>query len=211
MAVRLYCATSNAGKLLEFQQAAGDGIAIHGLPPVPCPESGATFEENAVLKAVCYSEALRGAPEGSPLASPLLFADDSGLVVDALEGAPGIHSARFAGPGADDAANNSLLLEKLSHVPGPRRTASFVCCIALSRGGGVIQTFQAEVKGMILDEQRGSGGFGYDPLFYLPELGRAFAELTPEQKWMHSHRGHAFEQLLSWLRQTEEGGSTAGL
>ena len=207
MALRLYCATSNPGKLLEFQQAASDGIEIHGLPPVHCPETGDTFEQNAVSKALCYSEALKGAPN----VSPLVFADDSGLVVNALEGAPGIHSARFAGPDADHAANNSLLLEKLSAVPRDRRTASFVCCIALSRGGRVIQTFQAEVHGMILGEQRGSGGFGYDPLFYLPELGRTFAELTPDQKWLHSHRGRAFEQLLAWLRETEEGGSTAGL
>lgn len=195
MALRLYCATSNPGKLFEFQQAAGEGVEIHGLPPVPCPETGATFEENAVSKALCYSAALQGAPNNATL----LFADDSGLAVDALDGAPGIHSARFAGPGAGDAANNALLLAKLDGVPRPLRTARFVCCIALSQGGRVIRTFRGEVSGIILSQGRGGGGFGYDPLFYLPELGYTFAELTPRQKWMHSHRGQAFEQMLAWL------------
>ncbi len=211
MAARLYCATSNQGKLSEFQQAAGDDIEICGLPAVPCPETGETFEENASSKALCYSRSRENVWEQRPGVSPLVFADDSGLAVDALGGVPGIRSARFAGPDADDAANNLLLLEKLLDVSQPRRTAQFICCIALTRAGRVIQTFQAEVKGMILEGRRGNGGFGYDPLFYLPELDRTFAELTGEEKWRHSHRGRAFRQLLSWLRRTDEEVRGAGL
>lgn len=199
--IELFCATSNKGKLFEFQQAAGDDVVIHGLPSVPCPEVGHTFEENAVAKAICYSESLRETLNEAGGRSPLVFADDSGLEVDALDGAPGIHSARFAGDGATDAANNSLLLDKLQNVPAARRTARFVCCIALTRGNRVVKTFQANAPGMILKKARGDAGFGYDPLFYLPDLDATFAELAPEQKWRHSHRGNAFQDLLVWLRE----------
>jgi len=205
-ALKLYCATSNQGKLREFRQAAGEDIEIQGLPKVPCPETGRTFEENAVRKAICYSRSDAELP-----ADALVFADDSGLAVDALRGEPGIHSARFAGPVADDLANNLLLLDQLSDVPPRARTARFICCIALTRTGRLIRTFQGEAWGRILEEQRGEKGFGYDPLFYLPELDRTFAELDPQQKGLHSHRGRAFRQLLAWLRETEEGKSAAGL
>ena len=208
MSIDLFCATGNKGKLLEFQQAAGDDVVIHGLPSLPCPEVGRSFEDNAVAKAICYSQSLREMLDKMAGRSPLVFADDSGLEVDALNGAPGIHSARFSGFDATDASNNGLLLEKLHNVPNSRRTARFVCCIALTRVGRLIKTFQAEVEGVILKEARGEGGFGYDPLFYLPDLDATFAELTPEEKWLHSHRGHAFHELLTWLRETEPDAAT---
>lgn len=211
IAVKLYCATSNQGKLSEFQQAAGDEIEIVGLPPIPCTENGETFAENAVNKALCYSQSMENVSEQRPGVSPLVFSDDSGLAVDALGGAPGIHSARFAGPDADDAANNLLLLQRLADVPQARRTARFICCIALTRAGRILQTFQAAAEGMIVEERRGSGGFGYDPLFCLPELDRTFAELTAREKWRHSHRGGAFRQLLAWLQQPDEDRAAAGL
>ena len=201
MPVELFCATSNKGKLLEFRQASGEDVVIQGLPSVDCAEDGHSFEDNAVAKAICYAQSLRERLGKFSKRSPLVFADDSGLEVDALNGAPGIHSARFAGSDADDAANNTLLLEKLHDVPLPRRTARFVCCIALTRVGRIIKTFQADVKGMILKEARGDGGFGYDPLFYVPTLEATFGELTPEKKWLYSHRGQAFREMLNWLRE----------
>ncbi len=200
MPIELFCATSNKGKLLEFRQASGEDVVIQGLPPVACAEDGRSFEDNAAAKAICYAQSLRESLDKFSERSPLVFADDSGLEVDALNGAPGIQSARFAGSDADDAANNTLLLEKLHDVPLPRRTARFVCCIALTRDARLIKTFQADVKGMILKESRGDGGFGYDPLFYVPALDATFAELTPEKKWRHSHRGQAFREMLDWLR-----------
>ena len=201
MPIELFCATSNKGKLLEFRQASGEDVVIQGLPPVDCAEVGRSFEDNAAAKAICYAQSLRESLDKFSERSPLVFSDDSGLEVDALNSAPGIHSARFAGFDADDAANNTLLLEKLHDVPHPRRTARFVCCIALTRVGRLIKTFQADVKGMILKEARGDGGFGYDPLFYVPTLDATFAELTPEKKWMHSHRGQAFREMLNWLHE----------
>ncbi len=201
MPIELFCATSNKGKLIEFQQASGANVVIRGLPPVDCAEVGRSFEDNAVAKAIGYAESLRGKLDRFSERSPLVFADDSGLEVDALNGAPGILSARFAGSDADDAANNRLLLEKLHDVPLPRRTARFVCCIALTRAGSLIKTFQADVKGMILEEARGEAGFGYDPLFYLPLLEATFAEILPEKKWLYGHRGQAFRKMLDWLRE----------
>jgi XTP/dITP diphosphohydrolase len=200
MATQLFCATANQAKLREFRLAAGEGVEISGLPPCDCPEQGLTFEANAISKALCYSRAA-GAVTAGVAQAPLVFADDSGIAVDSLDGAPGIYSARFAGPNASDESNNALLLEKLTGVPQQQRTARFVCSIALVRGSELIQTFSGQVEGRILDQAAGSGGFGYDPLFFYPALGRAFAELTPEQKWKHSHRGQAFRRLLAWLQE----------
>ena len=202
MPIELFCATSNKGKLLEFRQASGADVVIQGLPAVDCAEVGRSFEDNAVAKAICYAQSLCGKLDKFSEQAPLVFADDSGLEVDALNGAPGILSARFAGSDADDAANNRLLIEKLHDVPLPRRTARFVCCIALTRAGRIIKTFQADVKGMILKEARGEGGFGYDPLFYVQALEATFAELLPDEKWMYSHRGQAFRKMLDWLRES---------
>jgi len=153
--VTIYCATSNPGKLREFQRAAAD-FDIRALPakPEPPEETGATFEENAELKAVYYSRFADGP----------LFADDSGLEVDALGGEPGVHSARYAGPEATDAQNNALLLDRLKSAAN--RTGRFVCVIALAEKGKLIRTFRGAVEGRILDAPRGVGGFGYDPLFY---------------------------------------------
>jgi XTP/dITP diphosphohydrolase len=195
--IRLYCATGNPGKLREFRMAAGpeSGVDIELLARFgeipPCVEDGLTFEENAILKARYYG----------PHAGGLLFADDSGLAVDALGGAPGVYSARFAGPGATDEANNRLLLEKLKGVDN--RAARFVCVIALVEGERLPRAFRSVVEGRIIDEPRGSGGFGYDPLFYYPPLGCTFGEAPAERKFAVSHRGQALRAMLAWLAASE--------
>jgi XTP/dITP diphosphohydrolase len=189
--VKIYCASSNPGKLREFRLA-GEVLGIDieplaGIKSIEAPEeSGATFEENARIKAAYYS---RFAPRP-------LFADDSGLEVDALGGAPGVHSARYAG-GAGDGANNRLLLERLGD--NPRRTARFVCVIALAEGGVVGATFRGTVEGEILYEARGPAGFGYDPLFYYPPFGCSFGEVDGEKKFAVSHRGNALRLMLESL------------
>lgn len=193
----LYACSSNPGKLKEFAMAArsGDaaGLVIEALPQlgrVPAPEeSGASFEENAQAKAIYYSAFT---PE-------LVFADDSGLEVEALDHAPGVFSARYAGADATDDANNALLLRNLAAVT--QRSARFVCVIALARERQVLRTFRGAVEGEILRKPRGRNGFGYDPLFYYPPLGRSFAELTPEQKFEVSHRGKALRALFQYLGQ----------
>ena len=189
--LELVCATSNRGKLNEFRLASGADISIAACPAVDCPETGTSFESNALQKALCYHRA-------HP--AEWLFADDSGLEVDALEGAPGIHSARFAGPSASDRENNLLLLRNLAGVPPERRTARFVCTIALLRGGGLAETFRGTVEGRILRRHSGSQGFGYDPLFYYPPLRASFGRAAARTKWQHSHRGRAFRAMLAWLR-----------
>ncbi len=190
----LYAATNNRGKLAEFQRAAQNlplrVLSIPGLETLPpCEESGATFEQNARLKAEHYSRLVEG----------LVFADDSGLEVAALDGAPGVRSARYVGPRAGDAANNRKLLEALAGVPPEQRAARFVCVLALARQGKVLETFEGAAQGLVLEARRGSGGFGYDPLFLFPALGLSFAELSPEQKLAHSHRGAAFRKMAAWL------------
>jgi XTP/dITP diphosphohydrolase len=188
----LYCATKNPGKLREFQAAAGD-IAILPLPglnTIPAPEeTGATFTDNAILKARYYSRFAPG----------LLFADDSGLVVDALGGEPGVYSARYAGAHATDAQNNALLLERLRGVAN--RAARFVCVIALAHAGQLITTFEGVVHGHIIDTPRGANGFGYDPIFFYPPLNRTIAEIDTADKFHISHRGAALSQLFAFLRQ----------
>jgi XTP/dITP diphosphohydrolase len=193
--VIVYCATTNPGKLREFQAAAGAGIEVVSLPGLrdidPPEETGDTFESNAAQKAIYYSR----------FTSQLVFVDDSGLSVDALGGAPGVYSARYAGPEADDEANNRLLLERMRDVSG--RGARFVCVIALARRGELIRTFRAEVEGRLLEEPRGSNGFGYDPLFYYPPFGCGFGEVDRERKQSVSHRGQALRALLTYLRRPE--------
>ena len=189
---RLYCATGNAGKLREFRMAADSTrVEIELLPayrqlPVAV-EDGATFEENAIKKALHYG----------PHAGGLLFADDSGLEVEALGGAPGVYSARYSGPHATDESNNRLLLEKLRGAAN--RKARFVCAIALVEGARVVGVYHGAVEGVILEEARGSGGFGYDPLFYCPAFGCTFGEATGEQKFSLSHRGQAVRAMLASL------------
>jgi XTP/dITP diphosphohydrolase len=187
--LKLYCATGNPGKLRDFSLAAGlewEFVPLIGIPP--CPETGATFERNAVEKAVYYS---RHAPG-------LLFAEDSGLEVDSLGGAPGVLSARFAGAGSADRDNNRLLIEKLRGVND--RSARFVCVMALAKGGRALATFRGQVDGRIIDQPRGTGGFGYDPHFYYEPFGFTFAEASPQRKLEVSHRGRALRKMLEWLQ-----------
>ena len=189
----VYCATSNPGKLREFQLAAPD-FDVRPLPrPVPPPdETGSTFEDNAVLKAEYYGSFTDG----------YLFADDSGLEVDALGGAPGVHSARYAASHvkgeATDADNNALLLQRLNGIT--HRKARFVCVIALVQGGKLVRTFRGAVEGRILNSPRGSGGFGYDPLFYYEAFGCTFGEAPIGDKMLVSHRAQALEEMFTFLR-----------
>ena len=186
----VHCATSNKGKLKEFQLAAPD-FDVRQLPrPVPPPdETGSTFEANAALKALYYGAFADGYH---------LFADDSGLEVDALGGAPGVHSARYAGPEATDADNNAVLLQRLTGVTD--RRARFVCVIALVKDGKLVRTFRGSVEGRILDAPRGSGGFGYDPLFYYEPFGCTFGEAPIGDKMLVSHRAQALEAMFTFLR-----------
>jgi len=198
-------ATSNAGKLRDFAGAAAPyGIAIASIPNFSSLpeviEDGATFEENARKKAGSYSLAVPG---------ELVLADDSGLEIDALGGAPGVRSARYASAeslaaatNADDKANNARLLRELASVAAEKRTARFVCVLAVARDGQTIHTFRGTAEGLILDAPRGNNGFGYDPLFYFPQIGKTFAELNTVEKAQHSHRGAAFRAFLSWYCET---------
>jgi len=208
----LYLASANPGKLREFRQAASArGIAVEPVPnftTLPlCVEDGSSFEENARKKAIHYSLFTQG----------LVFADDSGLCVDALRGRPGIRSARFAGPGASDEANNQMLLTELQlaeatageappNLTRGTRTASrlnrrahYVCVIGLAKQARLLTVVEGRAEGIILEAPRGSGGFGYDPLFFFPPLGKTFAELSPQEKFTVSHRGEAFRKLLDYL------------
>jgi XTP/dITP diphosphohydrolase len=190
--VTVYCSTGNPGKLREFRLAAERfGVDILELPDfkdIPaCEETGRTFEENAVLKARYYGQHAPGR----------LFADDSGLEVDALDGRPGVVSARYAGPGSTDAMNNALLLGNLRGCED--RHARFVCVIALVNRGELIRTFRGVVEGEILEEARGTEGFGYDPLFYFQPYGRSFGEISAEEKMAVSHRGKALTALFRYL------------
>jgi XTP/dITP diphosphohydrolase len=201
---RLFLASANPGKAREFQAAAHPlGIDVRTLPGfcqlAPCIEDGETFEANARKKAHYYSARVDG----------LVFADDSGLCVDALGGAPGIYSARFAGPNASDEDNNRKLVEELHRVEtggGHRPTSSaraahYICVIVLATHGTVIATFEGAAHGIIIDEPQGSGGFGYDPHFFFYPLGKTFAEITAHQKFEVSHRGEAFRKLLDFLKR----------
>ena len=187
----VFCATSNPGKLREFQLAAPD-FDVRALPQKaePPEENGETFEENAAAKAEYYGKLVDG----------YLFADDSGLEVDSLGGAPGVHSARFAGPDATDAGNNALLLERLNGVTN--RTARFVCVIALVKDGTLVKTFRGSVEGRIVDRAYGSGGFGYDPLFFHEPYGCTFGEAPIEDKMLVSHRAQALNEMFAFLRRS---------
>ena len=164
---------------------------LPGLESIPaCDETGTTFEENAVQKALYYGARTEG----------FLIAEDSGIEVDALGGVPGVWSARFAGPGATDEENNRLLLERLGETSN--RTARYVSVIALAKAGAIEATFRGEVEGEITVEPRGANGFGYDPLFYYPPFGCTFGEAAPEQKQTVSHRGRALDKFFRYLFPT---------
>jgi XTP/dITP diphosphohydrolase len=184
------CGTSNKGKLREFQMAAPD-FEIRPISAPPPEEHGDTFEENARIKALYYGSKVNG----------WVFADDSGLEVDALGGDPGVHSARYAGPDATDRDNNDLLLKNLRGVKD--RTARFVCVIALVKDGAVVKTFRGAVEGRIIDDERGPHGFGYDPMFYYEPFGCTFGEASDQQKISVSHRGQALRAMFDYLRTLE--------
>jgi XTP/dITP diphosphohydrolase len=196
---RLYLASSNSGKLREFR-ALADGthpasaIQLESLPgfdSLPAFEEDApTFAENALGKALHYS----------PFQDGFVFADDSGLVVPALGGAPGVHSARYAGPTGTSSERIAKLLRELQGKTDEERRACFVCAIALVERAHAVAIVTDRVDGMILETPQGGGGFGYDPVFYFPQLQKGFAELLPNEKNTYSHRGKAFRKLLSILR-----------
>jgi len=201
---RTLIATSNAGKLRDFSGAAAAfGIEIGSIPnfsSLPSVvEDGLTFEANARKKAEAYSRTVPG---------EIVLADDSGLEVDALGGAPGVHSARYAADlphladeNTDDEANNARLLRELKNVRPERRTARFVCVIAAARDGRTLEVFRGQAEGVILNAPRGTNGFGYDPLFLFPQIGKTFAELSAEEKANYSHRGAAVRKFLEWCER----------
>ncbi len=197
--MELILASRNTKKIREMETIlAGHfpGIRILSLDDVgyvgDIEEDGTTYEENALIKARTAMEA------GNRHYAAI--ADDSGLSADALDGAPGVYSARYAGGHGDDAANNALLLKNLADIPVCERTARFVCCIALVYPDGREITVRGETEGLIIDEARGEGGFGYDPYFYYPPFGKTFSELTAEEKNAISHRGKAVAKLAENLK-----------
>lgn len=208
----LLLATRNPGKLRELRTITRDGhlLAAAGgspllwrgldeFPGVPdASENGQTFAANARLKALHYAAAT-----GLPT-----LADDSGLEVDYLGGAPGVVSARYAGPQQNNAANVRKLLAAMAGVPAPHRTARFRCSMAFARPGQVLYESTGVIEGCIADSPRGMGGFGYDPVFLVPALGRTAAELTPQEKHAISHRGQALRAMLpkieQWLRTSSK-------
>ena len=199
----IYVASSNPGKLADFATAAREhGIDVRALPGmdgIASPEeTGETFEENARLKAEYYSRYAQG---------EILIADDSGLTVGALNGEPGVRSARYAEDNGistsdPDAANNELLLQRAEGIPDTKRQCAFVCSIAAASAGRALQTFTADARGILLRAPKGTNGFGYDPLFYFPELNKSFAEISREEKLRVSHRGKAFRLFLEWIDET---------
>lgn len=213
-------ATSNAGKLRDFAGAAARfHVKVANLPNFSSlrevVEDGATFEENARKKAESYSLSAPG---------EVVVADDSGLEIDVLGGAPGVYSARYAARdlqnhapqnndlrdtepraedrNADDEANNALVLRELKNVPEEKRTARFVCVLAAARDGRTLATFRGTAEGLILGAPQGTNGFGYDPLFYFPEIKKTFAELDAKEKSRYSHRGAALRAFLDWYLAT---------
>ena len=193
---KLYLASSNPGKLKEFlaiANVAAAGLTLELLPAFsqlpPYPEDAPTFAENAVGKALHAAAATDG----------LVCADDSGLVVPSLGGEPGVRSARYAGESATGTQNIARLLEAMRGKAGKDRQAHFVCVLAVARRGRALAAITNRVDGEILDAPRGTRGFGYDPVFYIPTLSKTFAELSSDEKNLHSHRGKAFRRLLDVL------------
>jgi XTP/dITP diphosphohydrolase len=196
--MRILLASSNPGKLREYramaaQDAAASALELELLPNFaklpPFEESWPTFAENAAGKALHYSR----------YTDEFVLADDSGLAVDALGGAPGVQSARYGGPGATDADRVAKLLAELQASGASGRRARFVCVLAIARRGRLVALFSDAAEGEIAVAPRGVAGFGYDPVFYFPALGKTFAEITGEAKNAHSHRGKAFRKLLASL------------
>ena len=193
---QLVLATNNAHKIAEIRAILGDlpitVLTAADFADFPDPEeTGLTFEENARIKVEAAFAAT----------GVWVLADDSGLEIDSLDGAPGVISARYAGPGCTYADNNAKVLRLMADVPDDRRSARFRCVAALMRGVGVVELFEGTVEGRITGDIRGGGGFGYDPIFYVPELGHTFAEATPDAKNRLSHRGRAFRKAAELLRE----------
>jgi XTP/dITP diphosphohydrolase len=194
--LRLYVASSNPGKLREYRALAEPAGASVDLAFIPIFDSLAvyeeiwpTFAENAAGKALHFSQFAEG----------VVIADDSGLVVPALGGAPGVLSARYAGPGASDAERLQKLLGEMRGKKGEDRRARFVCVVAVAESGKMRGLFSASAEGILLDEPRGQDGFGYDPIFFFPALGKTYAEISREEKNLHSHRGKAFRKAIDFL------------
>lgn len=193
--MKIVLATGNQGKVKELEAILSDvDVEVLSLKDFPeigeIIEDGLTFEENAIKKATTVAEA----------AGLIAVADDSGLQVDYLDGAPGVYSARFAGEGKNDLDNNKKLLSLLERVPGEKRTARFRCVIAIATPWGELQTAEGTCEGMIGYETMGDNGFGYDPLFYLPEYDQTFAQLNPQVKNRISHRGRALAKVKDVFR-----------
>ena len=196
MMKKILIATNNKGKAKDFETLfVPYGFDVQTLndleQDIDVEETGVTFEENAILKAETVSQML----------GITVIADDSGLEIDELQGAPGVYSARYAGEPKNDEANIDKVLSELQGVPEGERTARFRCVLAVAGPGRETVTFSGSCEGLILEERRGSNGFGYDPIFYAPEKGLAMAELTPEEKSQISHRGAALRQLKEQLPQ----------
>lgn len=194
--IRIFLASSNPGKLREYRVLAGDSpIELALLPNFseipPFEETAPTFAENSAGKALYYSRFAQG--------QGLVLADDSGLVVPALGGAPGVYSARYAGPGASDNDRVQKLLREMQRLEGNDRRARFVCVSSLARGGDMLAVVSDSAEGSIAKEARGGDGFGYDPVFFFQQLGRTYAEITREEKNQYSHRGKAFRKILAFL------------
>jgi XTP/dITP diphosphohydrolase len=194
--LRLFVASSNQGKLREYRALAQPASALVDIAFIPIFDSIAVFEEiwptmaeNAAGKALHYSRFAEG----------IVIADDSGLVVRALGGAPGVLSARYAGPEATDEERVQKVLGEMSGIKGEDRRARFVCVVAVAESGKMLGLFSASAEGVLLDEPRGRDGFGYDPIFFFPALGKTYAEISREEKNLHSHRGKAFHKALDFL------------
>ena len=188
----LLVSTRNAHKVAEIREILGSTFEVLDLSTIAgvgeVEETGVTFEENATLKALAVSGHFDG----------WVIADDSGLEVDALDGAPGVWSARFSGDGATDASNRALLLEKLEGVRGKERSARFRCVIVLARAGRKLAAFSGSVEGVVINQEKGAGGFGYDPLFVPEGHCETFAQLGSDVKNALSHRARAIAGLLAW-------------
>ena len=194
--MKLVIASRNEGKLREFEQLLADSplepVSLAAYPDLPeIEETGTTFAENAAIKAETVAR----------ITGELALADDSGLEVDALGGEPGVYSARYAGVGLGDAANNQKLLDKLADVPEEKRTARFWAVIAIARSGMKTQFAQGSVEGRIAFSLQGRGGFGYDPLFFVTEAGKTFAQMKAEEKNQISHRAKAMAKAMEILRE----------
>ncbi len=192
--IQVFLASSNPGKLREYRILAGDSpieLALlpnfHEIPPFDV--TAPTYAENSAGKALYYSR----------FATGTVLADDSGLVVPALGGAPGVFSARYAGQGASDADRVQKLLREMNALNGDDRKARFVCVTTLAQDGRAVAVLSDSVEGIIAQAPQGSGGFGYDPVFFFPQLGRTYAEITREEKNQYSHRGRAFRKAIAYL------------